>query len=136
MDLDESLASVAAYGVPDALDRLKEHLDPLWIEEALTCAATTSIRRRRFPADPVVWPVIGMAVYRNEPIEHIVDMLDLALPDRKDTLVAKSAVAQARRRLTEEPLAYLVATTGAEWARRSADARQCHKGCGASRFHI
>ena len=36
----------------------------------------------------------GMALYRNEPIEHIVDMLDLALPDKKDTLVAKSAIAQ------------------------------------------
>ena len=65
-----------------------------------------------------------MALYRNEPIEHIVDMLDLALPDKKDTLVAKSAIAQARRRLTEEPLAYLFATTAAEWAKRSADARK------------
>jgi hypothetical protein len=43
VDLDESLASVAAYGAPGALDRLKEHLDPLWIEEALTWSGTTSI---------------------------------------------------------------------------------------------
>ena len=28
MDLDVSLASIAAYGAPGALDRLKEHLDP------------------------------------------------------------------------------------------------------------
>jgi len=124
VDLDESLASIAAYGAPDALDRLKEHLDPLWIEEALTWAGTTSIRRRRLPAEQVVWLVIGMALYRNEPIEHIVDMLDLSLPDKKDTLVAKSAIAKARRRLTEEPLAYLFATTAAEWAKRSADARK------------
>jgi hypothetical protein len=69
---------VAAYGVPDALDRLKEHLDPLWIEEALTWSGATSIRRRRLPADQVVWLVIGMALYRNEPIEYIVAMLGLA----------------------------------------------------------
>lgn len=124
MDLDVSLASVAAYGAPGALDRLKEHLDPTWIEDALTWSGTTSIRRRRLPADQVVWLVIGMALYRNQPIEHIVDMLDLALPDKKDTLVAKSAIAQARRRLTEEPLAYLFATTAAEWAKRSADAHR------------
>jgi hypothetical protein len=105
VDLDVSLASIAAYGAPGALDRLKEHLDPTWVEDALTWSGTTSIRRRRLPADQVVWLVIGMALYRNEPIEHIVDMLDLALPDKKDTLVAKSAIAQARRRLTEEPLA-------------------------------
>lgn len=124
MDLDVSLASIAAYGAPGALDRLKEHLDPTWVEDALTWSGTTSIRRRRLPADQVVWLVIGMALYRNEPIEHIVDMLDLALPDKKDTLVAKSAIAQARRRLTEEPLAYLFATTAAEWAKRSADAQK------------
>lgn len=94
MDLDVSLASIAAYGAPGALDRLKEHLDPTWVEDALTWSGTTSIRRRRLPADQVVWLVIGMALYRNEPIEHIVDMLDLALPDKKDTLVAKSAIAQ------------------------------------------
>jgi transposase IS4-like protein/DDE family transposase len=124
VDLDVSLASIAAYGAPGALDRLKEHLDPTWVEDALTWSGTTSIRRRRLPADQVVWLVIGMALYRNEPIEHIVDMLDLALPDKKDTLVAKSAIAQARRRLTEEPLAYLFATTAAEWAKRSADAQK------------
>ena len=133
MDLDESLASIAAYGAPGALDRLKEHLDPTWVEDALTWSGTTSIRRRRLPADQVVWLVIGMALYRNEPIEHIVDMLDLALPDKKDTLVAKSAIAQARRRLTEEPLAYLFATTAAEWAKRSADA---HKWRGLSLYGL
>ena len=95
MDLDVSLASIAAYGAPGALDRLKEHLDPTWVEDALTWSGTTSIRRRRLPADQVVWARDrGMALYRNEPIEHIVDMLDLALPDKKDTLVAKSAIAQ------------------------------------------
>ena len=55
MDLDVSLASIAAYGAPGALDRLKEHLDPTWVEDALTWSGTTSIRRRRLPADQVVW---------------------------------------------------------------------------------
>ena len=58
MDLDVSLASIAAYGAPGALDRLKEHLDPTWVEDALTWSGTTSIRRRRLPADQVVWGLV------------------------------------------------------------------------------
>jgi len=45
--------------------------------------------------------VIGMALYRREPIERVVEMLNLAEPDRRDTLMAKSAIAQARKRLKD-----------------------------------
>jgi len=54
----------------------------------------------------------------------VVDLLDIPLPDRDDTAVAKSAVSQARQRLPEEPLAYLFETTAAEWATRSAQAHR------------
>lgn len=122
MRLSQSLPSTAALALPGQFERLREHIDPAWIEEALAYSGTASIRRRRLPADQVVWLVIGMALYRNEPIEYIVDSLEVALPDRRDTLVAKSAITQARQRLKEEPLAYLFATTAAEWAMRSAEA--------------
>jgi len=124
MRLSQSLPTTAALAVPGQFERLREHIDPAWIEEALTYSGTASIRRRRLPADQVVWLVIGMALYRNEPIEYIVDSLEVALPDRRDTLVAKSAITQARQRLKEDPLAYLFATTAAEWATRSADAHR------------
>lgn len=133
MDLDQALSTVAALVEADRLERLKEHLDPLWIEEALAWSGTTSIRRRRLPAEQVVWLVIGMALFRREPIERVVDLLDLAVPDRKGTLVAKSAIAQARQRLTEEPLAYLFMSTAAEWSKRSAEA---HKWRGLSLYGL
>ena len=120
MKLDEAFEAVAAYGFGERLDELKRHIDPAWIEEALTWAGTVSMRRRRLPAEQVVWLVIGMALVRNLPIERVVDKLELALPDRKDSLVAKSAVSKARSRLGEDPLAYLFAATAAEWATRSA----------------
>jgi len=65
-----------------------------------------------------------MGLFRNEPIERIVDMLDLALPDERDSLVAKSAISQARQRLKDTPLEYLFATTAAEWSARSANAHR------------
>jgi hypothetical protein len=49
-------------------------------------------------------------------------MLNLALPTgTRGDAVAKSALSQARRRLGEEPLAYLFAMTADAWSRTSAD---------------
>lgn len=120
MRLNEAFAAASGFPVVDRLERIKEHLDPAWIEEALGWAGTVSMRRRRLPAEQVVWLVIGMALLRDMPIERVVDRLELALPDKRDTLVAKSAVAKARQRLGDDALAYLFAVTAAEWATRSA----------------
>ena len=122
MRFEDALEEVGRFGVADRLDRLREHIPAGWIEAALDWTGTTTIRRRRLPAEQVVWLVIGMGLFRNEPIERIVDLLELALPDRGDTLVAKSAVTQARQRLGDEPLECLFGMTAKHWAQRSADA--------------
>jgi hypothetical protein len=119
--LTQALHDVASYALPENLDGLKAHLNPDWIEEALCYTGTASIRRRRLPAEQVVWLVIGMALYRREPIERVVERLDLALPDTRGTLLAKSAIAQARQRLKDEALEYLFTVTAAEWSARSAE---------------
>lgn len=124
MNLDDALHEVAAFSVGDRLEGLRQHLQPEWIEEALAASGVVTLRRRRLPAEQVIWMVIGMALIRNLPIERVVDKLELALPDRKGTLVAKSAVSKARQRLGEDPLAYLFAATAAEWSTRSADAHR------------
>ncbi len=122
--LDAGFLELANYATPEALDGLKAHLKPDWIEEALCATGTASVRRRRLPAEQVVWLVIAMAMYRNQPIEAVVDLLGLALPDQKGTLMAKSAIAQARARLKDEALEYLFTVTALEWAARSADAHR------------
>lgn len=119
--LEQELVAVAAFAPPESLDGLKAHLDPNWIEEALCYTGNASIRRRRLPAEQVIWLVIAMALYRAESIEEIVDRLDLALPDKRGTLLAKSAIVQARQRLKPETLEYLFTITAAEWSARSAD---------------
>jgi hypothetical protein len=119
--LQQALVDVATFALPENIDALRAHLDPRWIEEALCYSGTASIRRRRLPAEQVVWLVIGMALYRNEPIENIVERLDLALPDKRGTLLAKSTIVQARQRLKDLALEYLFTVTAAEWSARSAD---------------
>jgi Insertion element 4 transposase N-terminal/Transposase DDE domain len=122
--LDSALEAVAAYADGDRLEGLKRHIDPVWIEEALEWSGTVTLRRRRLPAEQVLWLVIGMGLMRAAPIERVVDALELALPDRKRTLVAKSAISQARKRLSDDPLAYLFTVSAAEWSGRSADSHR------------
>lgn len=120
MALREAFECVSEV-IPEDLKRFQDHIDPVWIEEALEATGTVTVRRRRLPAEQVVWMVLGMALLRDEAIERVVDSLDLALPGGRGGLVAKSAIAQARQRLGDEPLAYLFATTAAAWAAKSAD---------------
>lgn len=103
-----------------AFDRMQASIDPGWIEEALQATGTATLRRRRLPAEQVIWLVLGMALYRNRPIDEIVAKLDLALPGRRGPTPAPSAVAQARGRLGEEPMRWLFERCSEEWAHESA----------------
>lgn len=121
--LGEALESVAAVA-PEEFDRFRARLDLDWIEEALHATGSATVRRRRLPAQQVVWLVIGMGVMRNRPILDIVDKLDLALPDSRGLGVASSAVAQARARLGSDPMRWLFARTADQWGHASADAHR------------
>ena len=122
LELDHVLESV----VPANLGRFRSQIDPAWIEEALSATGTASIRRRRLPAEQVVWLVVGMGLLRNESIERVVTMLDLALPTSDGSGVARSGISQSRRRLGEEPLEYLFTTLADRWAHQSAAAHRWH----------
>lgn len=118
---DEALAFTAKI-TPDGFRTFRQHLDQGWIEEALLNTGTATLRRRRLPAEQVVWLVIAMALCRDRPIADIVRHLDLALPDGGGIRsVAPSAVIQARQRIGAAPLEWLFFRTSAEWAPRSAD---------------
>jgi hypothetical protein len=121
IQLQEALESLAGFVVPADFGRFRQHIDPAWIEEALDATGTASVRRRRLPAEQAIWLVIGMALLRQESIERVVMMLGLALPVAGGDTAAKSGIAQARKRLGEDPLAYLFTTTADRWARQSAD---------------
>jgi hypothetical protein len=95
-------------------------LDPEWIDEALAATGTATIRRRRLPAEQVVWLVIGMCLFRDQSMRDLVPMLDLALPGSRGIRVAPSSIVQARERLGDEPLRWLFERTASTWAHTSA----------------
>lgn len=119
---DVLLLPTADLPVPD-WKRLSEHLPYEWIEDALSYTGKASIRKRRLPAHQVVWLVITLALFRHRSVRQVVAELDLALPDLADRCVTDSAVTQARRRLGEDPLAWLFTTSARAWCAFDQD---CH----------
>ncbi len=102
---------------PETLSTFEKHLDERWISEALESSGVGTLRKRRLPAEQVVWLVLGMALMRDRPIADVVSQLDLALPGKDGTaVVAPSSAAQARQRVGPEPLERLFRRTGEAWA--------------------
>lgn len=119
------MASSPFSGTPSAdegaFKRLVASINPEWIEAALEATGTATLRKRRLPAEQVIWLVLGMALYRHRPIDELVARLDLALPGVGDNVsVAKSAIAKARARLGAEPMQWLFEKCSTKWATESA----------------
>lgn len=132
MGFERAFQATATFAAPDKLDAFTKHIDPQWIEEALEATGTATVRRRRLPAEQVIWVVLGMAMYRDRPIEDVVSKLDLALPSPTGP-VARSSIAQARQKLGSEPLRWLFERCAHVWSSRSADA---HRWRGLSLYGI
>jgi len=115
MNSDAFILAAALPGSPPDWKRLSEQLPLEWIEQALAYTGRASIRKRRLPAEQVVWFVIGLALYRHKSVRQLIGELDLALPDLSDRCVSDSAVTQARQRLGEEPLELLFKMTAQHW---------------------
>ena len=98
----------------DAFDRFSQLIPADWIEQALQATGTASLRRRRLPAERLIWLVIGLALFRNEPIWHIVRQLGLAL-DTEQVVPVPSATVQGRQRLGEALLAHLFDQLSRAW---------------------
>lgn len=95
-------------------------LAPEWIEEALEATGTATIRKRRLPAEQVVWLVIGMCIFRDLSMKELVATLDLALPGKRGVRVAPSSIVQARDRLGDEPIRWLFERIATTWGHASA----------------
>ena len=117
MNLCDSVLMVGSALPKPTTSSLARHLTPEWIEETLDATGAASLRRRRLPAEQVVWLVIGMALMRGRSIAEVAAKLDIALPAGGRPVVAASALAGARQRLGAAPLEYLFERTAETWSR-------------------
>lgn len=104
----------------ELLPKFVASLDPDWIDEALAATGTATIRKRRLPAEQVIWLVIGMCLFRDLSLKELVATLDLALPGSRGVRVAPSSIVQAKQRLGDEPLRWLFERLASAWGHASA----------------
>ena len=123
MGLASSLASLADGTLPKSFEGLKSHIDHEWIKSALTKSGVATVRKRKLPAEQVVWLAVGIALYRDQPIPEVVSRLDLVLPDEngKKQGITNGAIVEARNRVGAEPVEELFQTTARHWSLESAD---------------
>ena len=101
MALAQALRAVADVA-PPALEQFRQELDPTWVEAALAATGTATLRRRRLPAEQVVWLVLGMALYRDRSVVEVAAWLGHAptsITSRVHVLVDASAAARTRETL-------------------------------------
>jgi Insertion element 4 transposase N-terminal/Transposase DDE domain len=122
MDLGEALLQAGEGRAEESFALFAQTLEPEWIEQALQATGTATVRRRKLPAEYVVWLVIGMGLLRDRSIREVVRHLDLVLPlrDRERQTVSGSAIVQARDRVGPQPLAWLFQHSADAWATASA----------------
>ncbi|WP_419675449.1 transposase domain-containing protein, partial [Pseudomonas syringae] len=87
------------------LDVFTDHIPQEWISTAATLAEKATVRRRRLPSDMVLWLVVGMALFRGEPIVEVARRLNICADGlANEVLLAKSGLSQARQRLGNQPV--------------------------------
>jgi hypothetical protein len=123
MGFNQAFHAAATFASPPTLDDFRKQIDPAWIEEALAATGVATIRRRRLPADQVIWVVLGMGMFRDRPIEDVVSKLELALPGAGSS-IARSSISQARDRVGSEPVRWLFERSASVWSTRSAEAHE------------
>lgn len=116
MTLSENLDCTLQNASP-SLAHFSQLIDLNWIEDSLHQTGKASIRRRKLPAEHVVWLVIGLALFRDQPIGYVVEQLKLVF-GTTDYCVPSAAV-QARQRLGHEPLNALFSLLSQAWFQES-----------------
>ena len=127
MDLGQALLAVGIGERAESFEVFARAIDAQWVEQALAATGSATVRRRKLPAEQVVWIVIAMGLFRDRSIQEVVHHLDLVLPARGGAtpgVVTSSAVVQSRDRLGAAPLETLFEQTSARWAGASADAHR------------
>ena len=124
MRFTTALRDVSSVCAPTAFQFASEKIPAAWIDEALRATETASIRKRKLPAEHVVWLVLGMALFRDRSIHAVVEQLGLAKATEDEGprgSVVAASVAEARGRLGAEPMRLLFKRTAKAWHEQRRD---------------
>jgi hypothetical protein len=116
MHLQQALLDLGELFNFSDLSTFTQNIPVEWVESALQLSSQASIRRRRLPSDQVLWLVLGMALFRDEPVHEVARRLNICAQGlASDCLLARSGISEARKRLGADPVEKLFRQTGAQW---------------------
>lgn len=95
-------------------------IDPNWVQAATATDDGIAVRRRKLPADVVVWTVVGAALFSRYSFGDVIRALGLTPPTRRGTprsAPRSSSVAEARERLGSQVLQRVFVSATASWLR-------------------
>ncbi|WP_261128370.1 transposase domain-containing protein, partial [Serratia entomophila] len=73
------LDDTQTWAEPVSLSCFQRAIPLEWISQVLDSTNKASIRKRKLPAELVVWLIVGMGLYRDRSITDVVTKLDLVL---------------------------------------------------------
>jgi len=98
------------------LSTFTQNIPVEWVSSALELSSQATIRRRRLPSDQVLWLVLGMALFRGEPVHEVARRLNICAQGLASLdLPARSGISQARARLGADPVEDLFRKCGQHW---------------------
>lgn len=113
MELSQALG-IINLTAPDEVQSLADLLSPDLIQQAFSLTDTVTLRKRKLPLESMVWLVIGMAIFNNKPMSHIVNLMDIV--DRTGrSFTAPSSVIARRKTLGEDAIRVLFDITQQYW---------------------
>ncbi len=103
------------------LSTFTQNIPVEWVASALDLSAQASIWRR-LPGDQVLWLVLGMVLFRDEPVHEVARRLNICAQGlASHDLLARSGITEARKRLGADPVEWLFRQTGSQWGRERYD---------------
>ena len=106
------------WAEPASLSCFQRAIPLEWISQVLYSTNKASIRKRKFPAELVVWLIVGMGLYRDRSITDVVTKPDLVLSSKEGETLAASSIIQARQRLSDGPFRELFTLTASHWTQQ------------------
>ncbi|PHM61673.1 Mobile element protein [Xenorhabdus ishibashii] len=90
--LNHGLLDTETFAAPESLSTFQQSIPLEWVEQSLESTQKFSIRRRKLPAELVVWLVVTMGFFRDRSISEVVTKLDLSVQNSAGGTVAPSAI--------------------------------------------
>lgn len=120
MRLADTLSATLRQTGIEVFTSSRRLIDPSWVEAATATDADIAVRRRKLPADVVVWTVVGAALFSRYSFADVIRAFGLTPPTRRGTprsAPSSSSIAEARERLGSEVLHRVFASATTSWLR-------------------